>query len=110
MTPPLQAETSPALVDLGDDKRFPVELAPHDVATIARWTKVAFSEGDPRPHGVPPAFRHGVLHGFLTALDEAVEGLSESAGDDDPRITKTIEALKVVRDLFPEVQTTTEVQ
>jgi hypothetical protein len=91
---------APRMTDLGDDKRFPVELAPCDAETISRWTRACFSEPNPRELGVPPAFRNGVLHGFMVALDGSIAGLRENI--EDPGIARVVGALEVLKDLFPE--------
>lgn len=102
MTPPIDniPSVAPRMTDLGDDKRFPVELAPCDALTISKWTRACFSEPNPRELGVPPAFRNGVLHGFMVALDGSIAGLREGA--DDPGIARIVEALEVLKGILPE--------
>ena len=61
--------------------------------------RLCFVEADVTQHGLPASFRRGVLEGFVNALDEAVANLVD---DESPRVQRVVDALGVVRTLFPE--------
>lgn len=76
-------------------------LAQVSAEDVAHLVRLSIADEDAVKNGVPEHFRTGVLSGFLTAIDDAVKGLK---GDNSPRVARIVDALEVVRSIFPEVQ------
>lgn len=76
-------------------------LAQVSAEDVAHFVRLSVADADAVKNGVPEHFRTGVISGFVTAIDDAIAGLAD---DESPRVARIVDALNVVRGIFPEVE------